>query len=233
MGLIGIWCMHFIGNRSIVLAQGQTHMQLIYSPGFTILSCALPVIGLTFAFYIAELPIKSFLFRRLLDIVTGLLAGLSIVGMHYVGNLGTVNYTLIYPARYIVAACIIAVGDCVIALAMFFYFKERWISVFWKRMCCAVILAVAICGMHFTASIGCNYRLKNVGKTTNAQRNTAVIIAGTLVGGHAKTYCVLISNMVLVFCGCHLCPSRAALHNPSQQDPRRESPTRHASMRIL
>lgn len=175
MGLIGIWCMHFIGNRSIVLANGQTHMQLIYSPGYTILSCVLPVVGLTFAFYIAELRIKSFVARRLLDVVTGLLAGLSIVGMHYVGNLGTMNYTLIYPSRFIIAACIIAVGDCIIALALFFYFKERWISVFWKRLFCAVVLAVAVCGMHFTATIGCTYQLKHVGQATSTQRNTAVI----------------------------------------------------------
>lgn len=175
MGLIGIWCMHFIGNRSIILANGELNMQLVYSPGFTLLSCALPVIGLTFAFYIAELRIQSFLIRRLLDVVTGLLAGLSIVGMHYVGNLGTVNYTLIYPSRYIVAACIIAVGDCIIALALFFYFKERWISVFWKRLFCAVILAVAVCGMHFTASIGCNYQLKSINEATSTERNTAVI----------------------------------------------------------
>ncbi|GAB7355008.1 hypothetical protein MBLNU459_g5616t1 [Dothideomycetes sp. NU459] len=180
MSLIGIWCMHFIGNRSIVLASGEDSLQLIYSPGYTILSCALPVVGLTFAFYIAELQFKSFAVRRLLDIVTGLLAGLSIVGMHYVGNLGTLNYTLIYPSRYIVAACIIAVGDSIIALALFFYFKERWISVFWKRLFCAVILAVAICGMHFTASVGCTYRLEQTGTTTPSERNIAVIIAGTL-----------------------------------------------------
>lgn len=175
MGLIGIWCMHFIGNRSIVLGNGDTRLQLIYSPGYTLLSCALPVIGLAVAFYIAELSIRSFILRRLLDVVTGLLAGLSIVGMHYVGNLGTMNYTLIYPSRYIIGSCIIAVGDCVIALALFFYFKERWIGVFWKRLFCAIILAVAVCGMHFTASIGCTYRLKSVSDTDATQRNTAVI----------------------------------------------------------
>lgn len=173
--------MHFVGNRSIVLGNGEDQVQLVYDPGFTILSSALPVIGLTFAFYIAELRIKSFTIRRLLDVVTGILAGLSVVGMHYVGNLGTLNYNLIYPPRYIVAACIIAVGDCIIAMVLFFYFKERWISVFWKRLFCAVILAVAVCGMHFTASVGCTYQLKQVGSTTPRERNTAVIIAGILV----------------------------------------------------
>ncbi|KAJ9623115.1 hypothetical protein H2203_006051 [Taxawa tesnikishii (nom. ined.)] len=180
MGLIGIWCMHFIGNRSIVLAQGQDHLQIAYSPGYTTLSCFLPVIGLSFAFYVAEIQLKSDIARRFLDIISGVFAGLSIVGMHYVGNLGATNYKLIYPARFIVAACIIAIGACAIAMALFFYFKEKWISAFWKRLVIANILAVAVCGMHFTASVGCTYQLKMMSYTTASQRNVSVIVAGLL-----------------------------------------------------
>ncbi|KAI4727978.1 hypothetical protein E4T49_04140 [Aureobasidium sp. EXF-10728] len=181
MGLTGVWCMHFIGNRSIALANGQSRLQLVYNPAYTGLSCVLPVIGLAIAFQIAEVSISSFVLRRLLDVACGLMAGLSIVSMHYVGNLGVSNYTLIYPRRYIIAACIIAVGDSTIALALFFYFKERWISVWWKRCLCAVLLAVGVCGMHFTASIGCQYQLKRVpSEATPDARNTPVIVAATM-----------------------------------------------------
>jgi NO-binding membrane sensor protein with MHYT domain len=184
MGLIGIWCMHFIGNRSIALAAGQTRLQLVYDPGYTGLSCVLPVIGLTVAFQIAELRINHFVLRRFLDVACGLMAGLSIVSMHYVGNLGVSNYRLIYPRRYVVAACIIAVGDSTIALALFFYFKERWISVCWKRCICALLLAVGVCGMHFTASVGCQYQLRRIPSEAAAPdaRNTPVIVAATMVG---------------------------------------------------
>lgn len=183
MGLIGIWCMHFIGNRSIALADGQSQLQLVYSPEYTGLSCVLPVIGLAIAFQIAEVSIHSFVWRRLLDVACGLMAGLSIVSMHYVGNLGISNYTLTYPRRYIVAACIIAVGDSTIALALFFYFKEKWISVCWKRCLCALLLAVGVCGMHFTASVGCQYQLKRIpSEEAPDARNTPVIVAATMVG---------------------------------------------------
>lgn len=179
MGLIGIWCMHFIGNRSVILGNGSDNIQMTYSPGFTILSCVLPVIGLSFAFYIAEMRIKSVPLRRFSDIMSGFFAGLSIVGMHYCGNLGASNYTLHYPTRYILASCIIAIGDCIVALMLFFYFKEKWISVLWKRLGCAVLLAVAVCGMHYTASVGCTYQLKKL-DVSDASRNTAVIVAGVL-----------------------------------------------------
>jgi NO-binding membrane sensor protein with MHYT domain len=166
MGLIGIWCMHFLGNRSIALAAGQTRLQLVYDPRYTGLSCVLPVIGLTVAFQLAELR----------------MAGLSIVSMHYVGNLGVSNYKLIYPKRYVVGACIFAFGDSTIALALFFYFKERWISVCWKRCLCALLLAVGVCGMHFTASVGCQYQLKRIpSEVAPDARNTPVIVAATMV----------------------------------------------------
>lgn len=35
MGGIGIWCMHFIGNRAIVLGDGAAQIQIVYSVTFT------------------------------------------------------------------------------------------------------------------------------------------------------------------------------------------------------
>ncbi|KAI7567699.1 hypothetical protein KC319_g20380, partial [Hortaea werneckii] len=38
MGLVGIWCMHFIGNRAIILGAGEARIQLVYNAGYTTLS---------------------------------------------------------------------------------------------------------------------------------------------------------------------------------------------------
>jgi len=183
--------MHFIGNRSVVLGDGSPELQLRYSPGYTILSCVLPVIGLTFAFYIAELRIQHLVLRRFLDVLTGFLAGASIVGMHYCGNVGTANYNLHYPARFIVAAAIIAIGDCIVALMLFFYFKERWINVLWKRLCCAGLLSVAICGMHYTATVGCTYRLISI-SAGGQTRNVPFIVAGALCSASAVVTIIIL-----------------------------------------
>ncbi|KAK0901885.1 hypothetical protein LTR57_019945 [Friedmanniomyces endolithicus] len=94
MGLVGIWCMHFIGNRAIVLANGDSRMQLVYNSGYTTLSVFLPIIGLTLAFSAAEYPSKSKVLHWCALICTGTFAGLSVVGMHYIGNFGISNYTL-------------------------------------------------------------------------------------------------------------------------------------------
>jgi len=171
--------MHFIGQRSVILGDGSNKYQLEYSSGYTFLSCVLPVAGLSVAFYVAELRIKRVFMRRFLDLLTGVLAGTSIVGMHYCGNVGASNYALHYEVRFIAAAAIIAIGDCVIAIMLLFYFKEKWISVFWKRALCAVLLSIAVCGMHYTASVGCHYELLEL---SNSQgRDVPFIIAGVLV----------------------------------------------------
>ncbi|KAI9664581.1 MAG: hypothetical protein M1821_006027 [Bathelium mastoideum] len=181
MGLVGIWCMHFVGNRAIILAQGQNQMQLVYSPGSTALSVFLPIVFLFIGFFIADRESQKQRGRVRLSVficIAGIAAGLSIVGMHYVGNFGILNYKLSYTPRYIGGAIIVAVVDATGALAFFFSMKELWINKWWSRLLTAIFLAIAVSGMHWVASVGVVYRLK-VAQARNAggARNVNLIIA--------------------------------------------------------
>lgn len=89
MGGIGIWCMHFIGNRATFLHDGVVEDQVLYDAGFTALSFFLPIVVLTVAFYfvgVTEMADNWFI------LLAGLLAGAAVCGMHYVGQLGIINY---------------------------------------------------------------------------------------------------------------------------------------------
>jgi NO-binding membrane sensor protein with MHYT domain len=141
MGLVGIWCMHFIGNRSIVLGNGDPSIQLVYAPTWTVLSVFLPVIGLTIAFSAAEFSSLSPILHWVALTCTGVFAGLSVTSMHYLGNIGITNYYLAYRTRFLVASVIIAVGDCWAVLLLFYRLREKWISSWWKRLLCAALLA--------------------------------------------------------------------------------------------
>ncbi|OQN99051.1 hypothetical protein B0A48_14912 [Cryoendolithus antarcticus] len=187
MGVVGIWCMHFIGNRAITLGDGQENMQLVYAPGFTTLSVFLPVIGLTAAFAAAEIRTAKPLHHWMALSVTGIIAGLSIVGMHYVGNLGVSNYMLSYGPQYLAAAFIIAEGDCLLVLVLFYTWRELWINSWWKRVLCAAFLAGGVSAMHFTASVGCTYRFKMYA-VDGKQRDVQVLIAGVLCATAAITF---------------------------------------------
>ncbi|GAB7364874.1 hypothetical protein MBLNU230_g5665t1 [Neophaeotheca triangularis] len=193
MGLIGIWCMHFIGNRAIILGQGQNEYQLVYNSGYTTLSLFLPIIGLTMAFSVAELPVRSIILRFSALACTGVFAGLSVVGMHYIGNFGISNYQLVYGKRYLAASIIIAIGDCLTVLMLFYNWREKWINAWWKRMACAALLAGGVSAMHFTASVGCQYKLRGLNDPGAIHgRNVQVAVAGGLVGGAAVVVLIVL-----------------------------------------
>ncbi|KAI7519182.1 hypothetical protein KC331_g20823, partial [Hortaea werneckii] len=189
MGLVGIWCMHFIGNRAIILGAGEARIQLVYNAGYTTLSVFLPIIGLTIAFSAAELPTKSAALHWCLLVCTGVFAGLSIVGMHYIGNFGITNYTLQYASRFLAASIIIAIGDCMLVLILLYTLREKWISSWWKRLLCAMLLAGGVCAMHFTASTGCIYTLQEYnGPGAINSRNAQVAVAGALCAAAAVIF---------------------------------------------
>ena len=177
--------MHFVGNRAIILAGGESNMQLNYSPGFTALSVFLPIIFLFIGFFIADRESQKHRGKLRLSIfhgIAGIAAGLSIVAMHYVGNFGILNYKLSYSPSYIGGAVIVAVVDATGALAFFFSMEELWINKWWSRLMAAIFLAIAVSGMHWVASTGVVYRLKAIpGPNAGNARNINLIIAIALV----------------------------------------------------
>ena len=179
MGGIAIWCMHFIGNRAITLAGGNSNLQLAYSVGFTALSFFIPIIVLLLAFAAVGSNDKVSLVRIGFG---GILAGLGVCYMHYLGQAGISNYDCIYDVPNVIGAAIIAVVASVAALGIFFVFRAAWTSSWWKRALCAVILAIAVSGMHWLASVGTHYRLKtSATPSNNDSRDTTVIVVIVLV----------------------------------------------------
>ncbi|OCL09308.1 hypothetical protein AOQ84DRAFT_24323 [Glonium stellatum] len=176
-GLVAIWCMHFVGNRAIVLGDGKNEIQLYYNPGFTALSVFLPIIFLFFGFAVAERFTRTKRSLYLALTVTGLAAGLAITGMHYIGNFGTTNYYLYNNKSHIVGAAAIAVVACWFSFTLFFHQKEHWINTGWRRVLIACLLAGAVSGMHWTATVGTKYELRGYHRGSGADRNNNLIVA--------------------------------------------------------
>lgn len=157
MGGIAIWCMHYISNRAIVLGDAQFAIQIAYSPAYTALSFFVPITVLLVAFIVLGSDDRVSIIRVTIG---GTLAGLAICGMHYLGQAGISNYTCVFKVGNVVGSAIIAVVASIVALSVFFVLRAAWTNSWWKRALCAIILAGAVFGMHWTASIGTNYRLK-------------------------------------------------------------------------
>lgn len=188
MGAVAIWSMHFIGNRAIEMAQGQPSDQIQYSPGFTAGSFFLPIVVVGIAFYLFSTSEKVSVLWTLMG---GLLTGFAVCGMHYLGQGGIANYTPFYLWTYVVGSAIIAVVATTVALGVFFYFNSMWTNSWWKRGLCASLLAVAVSGMHWTATVGTKYRFKPyIGETMEGLSREATVVV---------VICLVISSFVSTF----------------------------------
>ncbi|KAJ5690356.1 hypothetical protein N7462_004748 [Penicillium macrosclerotiorum] len=193
MGGIGIWCMHFIGNRAIVLGNGENELQILYNVAFTGTSFVLPVVVLLAAFYSVGVEEKAGYLRILIG---GLLTGSSVCGMHYVGQLGIANYKCSYQVANVVGSAIIAIFSSTAALTIFFRWRATWTDSWWRRVICACFLSAAVSGMHWTAAVGTSYRErdKSITHGTQLSRSQVVIICAVL----ACVSCVILSACAIV-----------------------------------
>ncbi|PGH05616.1 hypothetical protein AJ80_08308 [Polytolypa hystricis UAMH7299] len=159
MGGIGIWCMHFIGNRAIILQDGTHHLQISYSSTFTAVSFFLPIAVLTVAFYFIGISERADI---VYIIIAGSLTGAAVCGMHYVGQLGIANYYCTYKVPFVVGSAIIAVVASIASLGYFFRMRAAWMNSWWKRLASALVLGLAVSGMHWAAAVGTIYKYKGV-----------------------------------------------------------------------
>lgn len=180
MGGCGIWSMHFIANRAVILAEDAPGQQIQYSPAFTALSAFLPVLVLSAAFYF--LGTNRSKARPLYLVLAGVLTGTAVCGMHYVGNAGIQNYHCRYKPANIAGSAVIAVAASLVALSVFFRLRETWTDSWWKRAFCALVLASAVCGMHWTAAVGTAYIAGDpAGSHGGTTRVQTVIVCAVLV----------------------------------------------------
>ncbi|KAJ6134056.1 hypothetical protein N7523_000378 [Penicillium sp. IBT 18751x] len=193
MGGIGIWCMHFIGNRAIVLGDGAQNIQIFYNVAFTGTSFVLPVVVLLAAFYSVGVEEKASYIRILLG---GFLTGSSVCGMHYVGQLGISNYRCAYNVANVVGSAAIAIFSSIAALGIFFRWRASWTDSWWRRGICACLLAAAVSGMHWTAAVGTSYRERDTSIQYGSQlsRSQTVIVCAVL----ACVSCLILSACAIV-----------------------------------
>ncbi|KAL9587131.1 MAG: hypothetical protein Q9203_003621 [Teloschistes exilis] len=181
MGAVAIWAMHFIGNRAITMVNGEREFQIRYSAGCTAGSFFLPIGVVSVAFYLLGLSEKVHISRI---IVVGTMTGAAVCGMHYLGQKGISNYNVSYDWRYVVGSAFIAIIAATIALGIFFYLKATWTNSWLKRATCASVLAAAVSGMHWVASVGTTYRHRDGmhGRNGLTRQGTVVIVLCLAIG---------------------------------------------------
>ncbi|KZF25782.1 hypothetical protein L228DRAFT_83667 [Xylona heveae TC161] len=157
MGSVAIWSMHFLANRAISLNHGRPGFQIDYSYGCTAASIFLPITVLPFAFWVVG-STEQFSVKRM--VISGTVVAGAICGMHYLGQQGIANYDCVYRPELVVVSALIAEAASLLALKVFFNLRKSWTDHWYKRVPVAIVLATTVSGMHWTASVGTNYRLR-------------------------------------------------------------------------
>jgi two-component system, cell cycle sensor histidine kinase and response regulator CckA len=142
MGL-GIWSMHFVGMIAF-----QLPVPVWYDPTLMVLSMLVAIAASLLALVVINRPtlgLGTFL-------PAGVLMGGAIAGMHYIGMASMrTDAALTYHATIVALSIAIAVGASLAALWLAFRFRsDRSRRGVLLKMGSAIIMGIAIAGMHYT-----------------------------------------------------------------------------------
>ena len=151
---IGIWSMHFVGMLAFRLP-----IALGYDTGITLLSLLIAIAVSWFALWRvtqAELP-----FNRLVK--GAFIMGFGIAAMHYVGMAAMrMQPAISYDPALFAASLLIAILASGAALWIAFSLRNNVYRVTLSRMQAAIIMGIAIVGMHYTGMAAAEFPLGSV-----------------------------------------------------------------------
>ena len=138
-----VWSLHFVAMLAF-----KTGMEMTYDLGLTALSVAVAAGGAWLALLVWQAPIA----RSARVIIGGILLGLAVAGMHYIGVAAmTFSGYLTFDRGYVAWSVVISVTSSIAALT-----RASHLRTIGRRVEVASWLAVAICGLHFTGMAAIN-----------------------------------------------------------------------------
>ncbi|WVR07510.1 hypothetical protein IAU60_004552 [Kwoniella sp. DSM 27419] len=153
-----IWGMHFVSMISVRLkASPYVTWYIQFNPGMTAMSLLVPIFATFISFWLIGAEVEFQLWRVLF---AGSFLGLTVGLMHYSASFKLPTLVVSYTAITVVFALIIAVVAAIVALFLFFRLRAQWEESWWKRVLCSLVLATAVCGMHYLGLGGTSYRYK-------------------------------------------------------------------------
>jgi two-component system sensor histidine kinase ChiS len=170
----GIWSMHFIGMLAF-----QLPIQMGYDVTITLLSMVIAILASGFALF--TINRNELTLKRLL--ASGILMGLGIASMHYVGmDAMRMSPPIQFDPFLYVLSIAIAIAASVAALWICFNLRSNNVAnLAMKRMGAAVVMGIAIVGMHYTGMAAANFAPNSI-CLGNPQQVGNLWMAATIAG---------------------------------------------------
>ena len=139
----GIWSMHFIGMLSFVMP-----MPMGYEFSWTIASLFIAILASALALFMLKNKDRPIFYM----IIGGIFIGLGIAAMHYMGMQAMTSYvTIHYLPGIFFLSILIAISASEAALWLVLQSSRgSFARQFFLKIISALIMGVAICGMHYT-----------------------------------------------------------------------------------
>lgn len=209
----GIWSMHFIGMLSFHL-----HTSMKYDVWLTLFSLVASTVSSFIALYIT-MPKNINMFKIALG---GLFMGSGIVAMHYIGMKAMIMpYELSYDPVLVAASIVIALIASYAALFLFIRFRNQSSSS-WIKWLSAIIMGIAICGMHYTGMKAAKFYTHSE-MTHHSQTIEPILLYGVTI---TIIIILLVSWGAMFF-------DRNVLEKMAYQDTLTELPNRHQMNRFF
>jgi PAS domain S-box-containing protein len=178
----GIWAMHFVA----MLAFSMPGMEVSYDPGLTLLSLLVPIGATGFSFLVVSWARP----RPMLLLAGGLIMGLGIVAMHYLGMAAMMmEADLRYDRLWVAVSVLIALGAATTAL---------WLSLqtsgMMTRFGAAIVMGSAVSGMHYSSMQGAVFTAHS--HVDMAQGWTSLTQATVAVAVAASTFLILFLSLI-------------------------------------
>lgn len=191
----GIWSMHFIGMLAFIMP-----MPMGYEFFWTISSLFVAIAASGFALYILRSSVLPFSYIA----KAGILIGLGIATMHYMGMEGMRAHVTIHylPSLFFLS---IAIGILASEIALWLAIKSNMTSTkrqFNFKLISALVMGVAICGMHYTGMAAAVFTpdmtMESMPEATIQPTLLAFFIAGitALIIGLALTVSLYYKKMI-------------------------------------
>ena len=152
--VIAFHCPH----QALELADSNGMMlPMAFHPGYTVLSLFAVVVILMVGFVLAGTDPQAVRWWK--TVVVGMIGAGGVSAMHYVGMHAMLcQAVIVWDIGIIAASVVVGVVACTAALAIFFHFTHLWKDSLIWQMATATILALAVCGVHYTGMQAAKWR---------------------------------------------------------------------------
>ena len=166
LGGVGIWSMHFIG----MLAYGNENLH--YDALLTFASLIAAVVVVLGGFCLVSLG--QFSYFKLVS--AGLVVGTGVAAMHYLG-MTAIKAKITYDPTLVQISFVIAVTAATVALWLACH-----VSKIWQMAISAIVMGIAVCGMHYTAMAAASLvdqRVSNISLLDNITLACIIVVVDT------------------------------------------------------